>query len=126
MRSESRALHIVEANVPMDEVADRLDALPAGLESAEQRPAKILKLAIDLAVPAGQQEQQDIMRQILHFLLRRVGNLQVGQPAVINDRLVAKQHAHRLARRRGRSGSRNSPCIPKSATRDATPTARAF
>ena len=50
----------------------------------EQRPSRVAEFAIDLAIAAGEQKQQHVARQVLHAVLQRIPNLDVGQPVVLN------------------------------------------
>ena len=86
-------LHVVETNVLVDIVAHRLHEWPAGRQMPEQRPSRVAEFAIDLAIAAGEQKQQHVARQVLHAVLQRIPNLDVGQPVVLDQGIGAKHDA---------------------------------
>ena len=55
-------LHVVEADMLINEVADRLYSRPAAGRRIEQSAGEVSQLAVHLAVAAGQQKQQDFVR----------------------------------------------------------------
>ena len=57
------------------------------------RPGDVAEFAVDFAVAAGEQEQQHVVRQILHLMLQRVPHLDVGQPIVLDQGDRAKRDA---------------------------------
>src|SRR5207248_1878572 len=71
-RSIGLRLRIIEADMLANEVADRFDSGPTGSGSTKERPGDVLQLAVHLAIAAGQQKQEDFLRQVLHVELRRV------------------------------------------------------
>ena len=60
---------------------------------AEQRPGGVAQLAVDFAVAAGEQKQEHVVRQVLHAVLQRIPNLDVGQPIVLDEGIGAKHDA---------------------------------
>ena len=82
---------IVETNVVMNEVANSLDARPARLRARKQTPRDVLQFAVHFAIAASQQKLQNFLRQILDVVLPGVADLQIGQSAVLDDRVVAKR-----------------------------------
>src|ERR1700688_2703008 len=80
---------VVEANPVMGVVTDRLHALPARRQAAEQRPGKVRQL-FGVAVAAAQQIDQNLIRQLGELPLPRVwrdliGLATDGNPKVIPD-----------------------------------------
>ena len=61
---------IAEAHMGMDEIADRLHPRPAQRRLAEARPCG-LHQALGLAISAGQQEHEGVVRQFGDFVLAR-------------------------------------------------------
>ena len=86
-------LHVIETNVLVDIIAHRLHEWPAGRQMPEQRPSRVAEFAIDLAIAAGEQKQQHVARQVLHAVLQRIANLDVGQPVVLDQGIGAKHDA---------------------------------
>src|ERR1700679_1220373 len=72
----------------MHVVANGLCALPTGLDAAKQGPSKVRQF-LGVAVAAGQQERQDIIRQIADSPLPRVWAHLVGQTTVLDEELAA-------------------------------------
>ncbi len=90
-----RAQHVVEANVGVDEIADRLHQRPAGRQFAKLRPGNVAELAVDFAVAARQQEQQHVVGQILDLVLHGVPHLDVDQSIIFDQGRRAKRDATR-------------------------------
>jgi hypothetical protein len=61
---------VAEADMGMDEIADRLHARPARKRVAEARPG-LLHQTLGLAVPAAEQERQRIVWQLCDLVLAR-------------------------------------------------------
>ena len=76
-------LHVIETNVLVDIFAHRLHEWPAGRQLSEMRPSNVAEFAIDLTIAAGEQKQQHIARQVLHPVLQRIPNLDVGHSVVL-------------------------------------------
>jgi len=77
----------------VDEITDGLHTQPARQHPAGQGPGEIFECAVHLAVAAGEQEPQDVVRQILYMVLWRIPDLRVGLPVICDDRIVAQHHA---------------------------------
>ena len=71
----------------MDPVADRLDAGPALGRAPEEAPGHVRE-AVDLAVPAGEQVDQDVGGQVLDRDLLRTRGDGVGLPVVLDDQVI--------------------------------------
>ena len=80
---------VAEGDVVVDEVADRLDAPPAGGAGAEQLPGG-LGQPVRLAVAAAQQVDQGLVRQILHRVLHRRRVDRIGGARIVDHRIGAK------------------------------------
>ena len=65
------ALLVVERDVAMDVVADRLNAVPARRRLPEEVPRR-LRQPVGVAVPAAEQEDQRLLGQVLHRNLLRL------------------------------------------------------
>src|ERR1700731_77265 len=68
---------VAEADVVVDEIADRLDPLPARRHTAEQRPRGLRK-QIRLAIPATQKKDQVVVRQGFDRVLLGIPGDDVG------------------------------------------------
>ena len=75
----------------MDKVTDRCDARPPGFGFPEEFPAHIEKF-VALAEPAGQQEHQHVVWQVLHRDLACVRRDRVELTVVANDRIGGDAH----------------------------------
>jgi len=82
-------LHVVEADMSVHEIADRLDAGPTGFRSLEKTP-RFLRKKIGIAIPAPLQEHERIGWQILNRVLLRVGKDGIG-PALIAEDAICRQ-----------------------------------
>ena len=73
----------------MHEIADGLDALPAGRRLPEQVPCR-LRQQVGFAVPAPEQKQQGLFGERLHWPLLEPGQYRVGSAAVGYDSIAAQ------------------------------------
>ena len=83
---------VAERDVTMDVIADRLHPRPARRRILEQLPGDI-RQPVGLAIPAAEQINQRIRRQVLDRMLNRRGNHGIGQAAVADDAVGVKAHA---------------------------------
>src|SRR6266481_9661483 len=66
---------------------------PAGRPRSKQRPGGVAQLAVDLAIAAAEEEQEHIVRQLLHAVLIRIRHLDVESPVVLDEGIVAQRDA---------------------------------
>ena len=85
---------VAELDVLMHEVADGLDALPAGRRRAEQSPGG-LRQQVGLAIPAAEQEEQGLLGERLHGPLLEPGRHRVGIAGVGHDGIAAQPELSR-------------------------------
>src|SRR5580698_11042171 len=83
-RSGGPGMLVAERDVILDEVADRLHPRPARRRVAEQAPSLIGE-TIGLAVPAAEQKQYDVRRQVPNLVLHSVQIDRVRQTRVAYD-----------------------------------------
>ena len=83
---------IAEGDVPVDIVADRLDAVPSRWHLLEEIPRN-LGQPIGFAIPASQQKEQGVVGQVRHRNLLRLGNDHVGHPGIVHDRIDGNAHS---------------------------------
>jgi hypothetical protein len=77
-------LHVVEADMFVHEIADRLDAGPTGFRGLEKSPG-FLREKIGIAIPAPLQEHECLERQILNRVLLRVRKDGIGLAGIAED-----------------------------------------
>ena len=75
---------VVEAQVVVDEIADRLDASPTGRRLFEQGPGDIGQ-PVGLAIPAAQKIDEGFRRQIFNLMLDRTRGQDVGKAGILDD-----------------------------------------
>src|SRR5579883_3166487 len=77
-------VRVVERDMVMNEVADRLHARPPSGGTTEQIPCD-LGQSIGLAIATAQQKHQHVSRQILHGMLTRSSIHRIRTSAVVQD-----------------------------------------
>ena len=80
---------VAEGDVAVDEVADRLDAAPAGGAGAEQLPGGLGQM-VGVAVAAAQEVDQGLVRQVLHRVLHGRGDDRIGGARIVDHRVGAE------------------------------------
>ncbi len=83
---------VVEAQLVVHEIADRLHAAPAHGRLAELVPGELHQLAVDFAVAAGEQELQRADGQLAGVMLPGVPGGGVGQAGVGHHGVVREAH----------------------------------
>src|SRR4051812_18287228 len=81
----------------MDEIADRLDALPALRRSPEERPSQIRQL-VRLAVATSEQEDEMLGWQVGDLDLDRVGGREVLDDGTRDGGICRESHDARWGR----------------------------
>ena len=79
-------LLVVEGDVSVDVVADCLNAVPSGGRLTEEVP-RGLRQAIGVAISAAEQEDQRFLWQVRNRNLLCVGNDDVREATVVDDRV---------------------------------------
>lgn len=77
-------LHVVEADMSVHEIADRLHAGPTGVRGLEQAP-RLLRQKVGIAIPASLQKHEGLERQILNRVLPRAGHGGIRLARVAED-----------------------------------------
>ena len=89
-RSVHASLHIIELDMMVDEVTDRLHTRPTCGRRGKAIPGKFVELAVNFAIPASKEELEHLIRQFLNFMLPRVWLLRVRQTIAFDDCIVGK------------------------------------
>ena len=77
-------LQVVESEVIVDEVADRLNAMPSRRCAGEGCPCDVTE-PVRVAIAATQQEDENVVRKVSDFVLDRVRLDALGPPAVMDQ-----------------------------------------
>lgn len=80
---------VAKRNVIMHVIADRLDSAPACDIIAEELPGRIDQ-GVRFAVPAAEQKQQCLVRELFNYGLPCLRIHTIGQPAIIDDGIRGK------------------------------------
>ena len=79
---------IVELDVLMDEITNRLHPRPTFFDRSKAFPGKVAQLAIDFAIAAAEKELERLVGQILNRMLWGVWKLRVRQAIISNDGII--------------------------------------
>ena len=74
---ERIGIRVIEDDMAIDEITDRLDAAPSRRCLPERRPGEVAQ-TIGVAIAAAQQKNQNFVRQILDVMLDGVARDHVG------------------------------------------------
>jgi len=89
-RAVSASFQVIEPEMAMDKIANRLHPGPTRWRITEGSPGKIKQFAIYLAVTAGEKERQGLQRQLTDVVLGRFRGVNVQLARVANDSLIQK------------------------------------
>ena len=89
-RAVSASFEVIELEMAMDKIANRLHPSPTRWRISEGSPGKIKQFAIDLAVTAGEKERQGLQRDLTDVVLGRFRGVNVQLARVANDGLIQK------------------------------------
>ena len=78
-------LQVVESEVIVDEVADRLNAMPSRRCAGEGRPGKVTK-PVGVAIAAAQEEYENVVRKVSDFVLGRVRLDVIRSSAIVDQK----------------------------------------
>ena len=81
-------LLIVELDVLMDEITNRLNPRPTFFDRSKAFPGKVTQLTIDFAIAAAEKELDRLVGQILNRMLWGVWKLRVRQAIISNDGII--------------------------------------
>jgi hypothetical protein len=79
---------IVELDVLMDEITNRLNPRPTFFDRSKAFPGKVTQLTIDFAIAAAEKELDRLVGQILNRMLWGVWKLRVRQAIISNNGIV--------------------------------------
>src|ERR1700721_3119637 len=89
-RAISPGLLIIEVDMLMDEIANRLDSAPARSDRPKFRPSKTHEFAINFAITAGQKKSQCDRWHLTHRLFSRVRSEKVRFTIVPNQGVITQ------------------------------------
>jgi hypothetical protein len=101
-RSSGARILIIESDVVVNVIADCLHPVPARLSLAEKVPGS-LREQVRFAVPAAQQKDQSLFRQVLDGMLLRGHHVNLRLTAIAYDRVGRDSHP---------AGRRHNPVTP--------------